>query len=226
MVSVLFVHLQILKGATNTKYWHQFVLQWTPSTDLQLAIRPPKGQLISKVLFGILNSSKKWTETIRGTGKSFSEALILASANPKYNKRLFMKIPSWERVKSMLCTWNCSECQNKNNLCTQHVLDMFWAWNSHVLSLEFLCTELVIQWIICRHIVDYLRQKWELLTNIYLYHITVMFLFIFGRIEETKQSFWNQMTFIRPPRRLLRRPPRRPQLKDEAGSMRMHAFSL
>ena len=40
---------------------------------------------------------------------------------------------------------NCSECQNKNNLCTQHVL-----------SLQFSCTELVIQWTICRHIADYL----------------------------------------------------------------------
>ena len=40
---------------------------------------------------------------------------------------------------------NCSECQNKNNLCTKHVL-----------SLQFSCTELVIQWTICRHIADYL----------------------------------------------------------------------
>ena len=45
------------------------------------------------------------------TGKSFSEALSLASTNPQYDKRLFielpvhhMKIPSSERVKNMLCT--------------------------------------------------------------------------------------------------------------------------
>ena len=45
------------------------------------------------------------------TGKSFSEALILASTNPQYDKRLFielgvhyMKIPSSEHVKNMLCT--------------------------------------------------------------------------------------------------------------------------
>ena len=44
------------------------------------------------------------------TGKSFSEALILASTNPQYNKRLFMelqvqfmKIPSSEHGESMLC---------------------------------------------------------------------------------------------------------------------------
>ena len=45
------------------------------------------------------------------TGKSFSEALILASTNPKYDKRLslellvqYMKIPSSEHIKNMLCT--------------------------------------------------------------------------------------------------------------------------
>ena len=51
------------------------------------------------------------------TGKSFSEALILASTNPKYDKRLFMDL----RVQYMKTTSsvhvvyiNCSECQNKN----------------------------------------------------------------------------------------------------------------
>ena len=50
------------------------------------------------------------------TGQSFSEALILASTNPQYDKRLFialqvqyMKIPCSEHVVYM----NCSECQNK-----------------------------------------------------------------------------------------------------------------
>ena len=46
-----------------------------------------------------------------GTGKSFSEALILVSTNPKYDKRFFielrvqyMKVPSSEHVENMLCT--------------------------------------------------------------------------------------------------------------------------
>ena len=30
---------------------------------------------------------------IYGTGKSFSEAIILASTNPQYDKRLFMEQP-------------------------------------------------------------------------------------------------------------------------------------
>ena len=45
------------------------------------------------------------------TGKSFSEALILASTNPQYDKRLFielhvqyMKIASSEHRENMLCT--------------------------------------------------------------------------------------------------------------------------
>ena len=64
------------------------------------------------------------------TSKSFSEALILASNNPQYDKRLFIDLPvqymktaSSEHVVYI----NCSECQNKNkknNLCTQHVLSL------------------------------------------------------------------------------------------------------
>ena len=79
------------------------------------------------------------------TGKSFSEALILASTNPQYDKRLFielqvqyMKIASSEHAQNMLRT--CSEhAQNmlctqivfcfcfdiQNNLCTQRVLQVF-----------------------------------------------------------------------------------------------------
>ena len=53
---------------------------------------------------------------IKFTGTFFSEALILASSNPQYDKKLFielqvqyMKIPSWEHVVYI----NFSECQNK-----------------------------------------------------------------------------------------------------------------
>ena len=75
------------------------------------------------------------------TGKSFSEALILVSTNPQYDKRLlielrvqYMKIPSSEHVENMLYTQIVFCFDIQNNLCTQHVL-----------SLEFSCTELVIQ---------------------------------------------------------------------------------
>ena len=55
--------------------------------------------------------------TVNFTGKSFSEALILASTNPQYDKRLFIEL----RVQQMKTTSsvhfvyiNCSECQNIN----------------------------------------------------------------------------------------------------------------
>ena len=48
---------------------------------------------------------------VKVTGKSFPEALILASTNPQYDRRLFielqvqyMKIPSSEHGENMLCT--------------------------------------------------------------------------------------------------------------------------
>ena len=51
------------------------------------------------------------------TGKSFSEALILASTNPQYDKRLFIDLPvQYMKTTSSehLVYINCSECQNKN----------------------------------------------------------------------------------------------------------------
>ena len=62
------------------------------------------------------------------TGYSLSEALILASINPKYDDRLFVELP----VQYLLrCISNCSEGKNKNNL------------------MYTTCTELVIQQKIC-----------------------------------------------------------------------------
>ena len=37
------------------------------------------------------------------TGKSFSEALILASTNPQYDNRLFMELPGKLQAKNMFC---------------------------------------------------------------------------------------------------------------------------
>ena len=44
---------------------------------------------------------------LRCTGKSFSEALILATTNPQYDKRLFIDLPVLTRklqAQNMLCT--------------------------------------------------------------------------------------------------------------------------
>ena len=81
------------------------------------------------------------------TGKSFSEALILASTNPKYDKRLFTSSVH-ENWKLRTLSEHCSECQNKNK--KQFV---YTTCSESVLSLQFSCTELVIQWTICSHIV-------------------------------------------------------------------------
>ena len=56
------------------------------------------------------------------TGKSLSEAFILTSSNPQYDKKLFIDLPvqymkttSSEHVVYI----NCSECQNKKQfVCT------------------------------------------------------------------------------------------------------------
>ena len=81
------------------------------------------------------------------TGKSFSEALFLASNNPQYDDRLSMELQSLvhENYKLGTCCVHklffCFCFDIQNNLCTQHVL-----------SLEFSCTELVIQWTLFCHI--------------------------------------------------------------------------
>ena len=83
------------------------------------------------------------------TGKSMSEALIFASTNPQYDNRLFielpvqyMEIPSSEHGENMRRTY----CAQK--LFFVFVLTfrtLFSQYSLHVLSLEFSCTELVIQ---------------------------------------------------------------------------------
>ena len=56
------------------------------------------------------NQANDINSSPNSTGKSLSEALFLASTNPQYDDRLFMKIASSEHVVFR----NCSECQNKN----------------------------------------------------------------------------------------------------------------
>ena len=56
------------------------------------------------------------------------EALILASTNPQYDKRLFIDLPvQYMKTTSSehLVYINCSECQNKNKK-TIYVHNMFW----------------------------------------------------------------------------------------------------
>ena len=77
-----------------------------------------------------------------GTGKSLSEALILTSTNPQYDKTLFIDLPP----KYMKTTRSehvmhihCSECQNKSKKncvhsmfspCSELVVFMYWTGKS------------------------------------------------------------------------------------------------
>ena len=65
------------------------------------------------------------------TGKSLSEALILESINPKYDDRLFIDLQLQYKKNTSsehVVYKNCFECQNKNknNICTQHVLKLYF----------------------------------------------------------------------------------------------------
>ena len=79
-----------------------------------------------------------------------SEALILGSTNPQYDKRLFIDLPvqymkttSSEHGENMSCAEIVLnvKTKTKNNICTQHVfsiistcselgLFIYWTWNS------------------------------------------------------------------------------------------------
>jgi len=65
-----------------------------------------------------------------GTGKSFSEALILAPIKPQYDERLFIEFQ--ERYKFATC---CVQImfrmsKQKNNFCKQHVANLCFSWKS------------------------------------------------------------------------------------------------
>ena len=68
------------------------------------------------------------------TGKSLSEALILRSPNPQYDKRFFIDLPvQYMKTKSSVVYTNCFAFVFvltfrigliQNNLCTKHVLSL------------------------------------------------------------------------------------------------------
>ena len=66
------------------------------------------------------------------TGKSVSEALILESVNPQYDKRLFIEFP--EKYKfTTSCVQKLFFCfcfDIQNNICTQHVVNLYFSGNS------------------------------------------------------------------------------------------------
>ena len=77
------------------------------------------------------NKANMWCN-LKVTGKSFSEAFILASVNPQYDKRLFIEFK--EKYKVTTCCLQIlfwmSKQKQKNNLCTRLVVYLHFSWNS------------------------------------------------------------------------------------------------
>ena len=73
--------------------------------------------------------------TLSSTGKSFSEALILASTNPQYDKRLFIDLP----VQYMKTT---SSEHGENMLCAKIVLNVKTKTKNQFMYIT--CSELVV----------------------------------------------------------------------------------
>ena len=63
------------------------------------------------------------------TGKSFSEALILASVNPQYDKRLFIELQYKFRTCCVQKLFFCFCFDIQNNICTQHVQNLYFSCN-------------------------------------------------------------------------------------------------
>ena len=102
------------------------IFKQSSHTNSELPITNPDPDLIQRLFscWYFLRQNKVWT----CTGKSFSEALILASSNPQYEKRLFIVITGsvYENCKLRTCSEhvvyiNCSECQNKRTICVHNM---------------------------------------------------------------------------------------------------------
>ena len=90
------------------------------------------------------------TRSLICTGKSFSEALIFASTNPQYNKRLFIespaqyaKIPSSGHVVYIKCFFFFSffwySEQFMYTTCSQQVLSLQISWNEVLIQRTIFC---------------------------------------------------------------------------------------
>ena len=121
--------------------------KWLGSSNPRRLFNTDMAAVTFLVFVSTLNTDWKYVKKgSQITGKSMSEALIFASTNPQYDNRLFIELPllymtipssehAWgEHEENMLCRQIdfCFDIQN--NLCKQHVLPMFWAWNFHVLN--------------------------------------------------------------------------------------------
>ena len=83
-----------------------------------------------------------WIFWLPVTGKSFSEALILASTIPKYDKRLFIELQVQYLLENCKLRTYCIHelfwMSKQKPICVHIVDNIFWACNFHP------CTELVM----------------------------------------------------------------------------------
>ena len=90
------------------------------------ALNAPELELPDNVGFrvGGPDSEIDWLVLQVSTGKSLLEALILASTNPQYDKRLFVDLPvQYMKTTSSehLVYINCFECQKKKTICVHNM---------------------------------------------------------------------------------------------------------
>ena len=64
------------------------------------------------------------------TDKCFSEALILASVNPQYDKRFFIEFPEKYKFRTCRVQKSCFCFDIQNNICTELVLNLHISGNS------------------------------------------------------------------------------------------------
>ena len=97
--------------------------KWVVSSTANWLSFKVQGKLSRLMFHRESGRTKGMTDVNCCTGKSLSEALILASTNPQYDGRLFIEL----RVQNMLRTQVvfCFSFDIQNNLCKQHVVFMY-----------------------------------------------------------------------------------------------------
>ena len=95
--------------------------------------------LLCRKIFKFVWENCKLKISLLFTGKSFSEALILASVNPQYDNRLFIELQVQYKKNTSsehVGYKNCFECQNKNKkqylyaTCSELGIFLYWTRDS------------------------------------------------------------------------------------------------
>ena len=87
--------------------------------------------MVFKLSRSLLKDTKLFLRrmNIYDTGKWVSDVLILESVNPQYDESLFIEFPEKNKFRTcfvQILFWMSKQKQNKNNFCTQHVLNSYF----------------------------------------------------------------------------------------------------